>query len=109
MRCDCHVHIVGAIARYPQVSARTYQAGPASLDALQRHGRERDVARFVLVQPSFYGSDNTLLLEGLDALRGDGRGVVVIDPTATSQGELAAFAQRGACGLRLNLYSTAAG
>jgi predicted TIM-barrel fold metal-dependent hydrolase len=33
-RCDTHVHIVGPIERYPQVSTRTYQAGPASLDEL---------------------------------------------------------------------------
>jgi predicted TIM-barrel fold metal-dependent hydrolase len=108
MRCDSHVHIVGAIERYPQVATRTYQAGPAPLDELQRRGRERDVARFVLVQPSFYGIDNTLLLEGLDALRGNGRGVAVIDPDRTPPDELEGLARRGVCGLRLNHYSTAA-
>jgi len=109
IRCDSHVHIVGAIERYPQVPTRTYQAGPAPLDELQRRSRERDVARFVLVQPSFYGADNTLLLEGLDALQGNGRGVVVIDNAATSREQLAALAQRGVRGLRLNVYSSAAG
>ena len=109
MRCDSHVHIVGAIERHPQVSTRTYQAGPAPLDVLQRLGQERDIARFILVQPSFYGTDNTLLLEGLDALQGNGRGVAVIDPACTSPDELTAFAKHGVCGLRLNLYRAAAG
>jgi predicted TIM-barrel fold metal-dependent hydrolase len=60
----------------------------------------------VIVQPSFYGSDNTLLLQSLDALGGEGRGVAVVDP-AISQAMLEDFARRGVRGLRLNLYSTA--
>jgi predicted TIM-barrel fold metal-dependent hydrolase len=109
MRCDCHIHIVGPIGRYPQISTRAYQAAEAPLAALKAHGvAARGVTRFVVVQASFYGSDNTLLLESLDALAGDGRGVAVIDP-ATPEVLLAGFARRGVRGLRLNLYSTAAG
>jgi predicted TIM-barrel fold metal-dependent hydrolase len=61
------------------------------------------------VQPSFYENDNTLLLEGLDALGDRGRGVAVVDPDATASEMLASFARRGVRGLRLNLYSTRAG
>jgi predicted TIM-barrel fold metal-dependent hydrolase len=106
MRCDSHVHIVGPADRYPQSPSRTYLADVATLDDLKRRGATRDVTRFVIVQPSFYGSDNTLLLESLDALRGQGRGVVVIDP-ATPSGALDDYARRGVRGLRLNLYSAA--
>jgi predicted TIM-barrel fold metal-dependent hydrolase len=108
MRCDCHIHTVGPIGRYPQVATRTYQAAEAPLAALKAYGAARGVSRFVIVQPSFYGFDNTLLLESLDALAGDGRGVAVID-AATPEPLLADFARRGVRGLRLNLYSTAAG
>jgi len=108
MRCDCHIHVVGPIGRYPQISTRTYQAAEAPLAALKAHGAVRGVTRFVVVQASFYGSDNRLLLESLDVLAGDGRGVAVIDP-ATPEALLADFARRGVRGLRLNLYSTAAG
>jgi predicted TIM-barrel fold metal-dependent hydrolase len=108
MRCDCHIHVVGRIGRYPQVATRTYQAAAAPLAALKAHGAARGVSRFVIVQPSFYGFDNTLLLESLDALAGDGRGVAVID-AATPEPLLADFARRGVRGLRLNLYSTTAG
>jgi len=107
MRCDCHIHIVGPIGRYPQIPTRTYQAAEASLQALQAHGATRGVSRFVVVQASFYGADNTLLLESLDALGGEGRGVAVIDPAASP--EPMDLARRGVRGLRLNLYSTAAG
>src|SRR5215475_10471357 len=105
MRCDTHVHIVGPIERYPQIAARTYQAGPAPLDELRRRAAPHGIARFVIVQPSFYGTDNTLLLESLDALEGAGRGVAVIEGAATPLATLAEFARRGVRGLRLNLYS----
>jgi len=107
LRCDTHVHVVGPIGRYPQVANRTYQAAQAPLDALQALGAARGVTRFVIVQASFYGTDNTLLLESLDRLGGNGRGVAVIDPKATPQARLAELDRRGVRGLRLNLYSTA--
>jgi predicted TIM-barrel fold metal-dependent hydrolase len=109
MRCDAHVHIVGPIGRYPQIPTRTYLAGEASLDMLRGLGAARGVTRFVIVQASFYGTDNTVLLESLDTLGPDGRGVAVIDPARTSPATLAELGRRGVRGLRLNLYSTAAG
>jgi predicted TIM-barrel fold metal-dependent hydrolase len=108
MRCDSHVHIVGPPERYRQIVTRTYRAGPAPIDVLQRLGASRGVSRFVIVQPSFYGTDNTLLLESLDALGGNGRGVAVVDPATATPETLAVLARRGVTGLRLNLYSTIA-
>ena len=106
MRCDCHVHVVGPSDRYPQLPSRTYLADVATLDTLRRLGAGRGVTRFVIVQPSFYGTDNTLLLQSLDALQGEGRGVAVVDP-ATPQATLDDYARRGVHGVRLNLYSSA--
>jgi predicted TIM-barrel fold metal-dependent hydrolase len=57
------------------------------------------------VQPSFYGIDNSMLLESLDALAGRGRGVVVINPETTSARTLSGMSAQGVRGLRLNLYS----
>jgi predicted TIM-barrel fold metal-dependent hydrolase len=99
MRCDSHVHIIGPIAQSPQVKTRTYLAPPASLDELARAAAPRDVTRFVIVQPSFYGTDNTVLLESLDALGPRGRGVAVIDPAQTSKATLEDYAARGVRGL----------
>lgn len=105
MRCDSHVHIVGTPDRYPQVSERTYLAGVAPLDELKRRGAPHGITRFVIVQPSFYGFDNSATLDALDALDGNGRGVAVIDPNATSAHILADMHRRGVRGLRINLYS----
>ena len=69
--CDSHVHIVGDLARYPMVAGRTYTPGVARLDELERVAAPAGVTRFVIVQPSFYGTDNRCTL---DALR-------ILDPT----------------------------
>jgi predicted TIM-barrel fold metal-dependent hydrolase len=105
MRCDSHVHIVGPSDRCPQVAERTYLAGIATLDQLECAAAVRAVRRFVIVQPSFYGTDNSLLLESLDVLAGRGRGVAVINPQTTSARQLAEMARHGVRGLRINLYS----
>lgn len=104
-RCDSHVHIVGPAARYPQVAGRTYLAGPALLETLRQHGRARGIERFVIVQPSFYGTDNSALLDALDALQGNGRAVAVVDPATVADDTLADHHRRGVRGLRVNLYS----
>jgi predicted TIM-barrel fold metal-dependent hydrolase len=109
MRCDCHVHIVGPAERYPQIPSRTYLAQPAPLETLRRRGAMRGITCFVLVQPSFYGTDNTLLLESLDSLGNQGRGVAVVDAAKTTPDRLIALRRRGVRGLRLNLYSSRAG
>jgi len=105
MRCDSHVHVIGPIERYPQVPTRTYLSMPAPVKDLQRAGAPRGVSRFVIVQPSFYGTDNTMTVEALEALGPDGRGVVVIDPANTPREELDRFAKYGVRGVRINLYS----
>jgi predicted TIM-barrel fold metal-dependent hydrolase len=108
-RCDSHVHVVGAIGRYPQMPTRAYLADLAPLEELQRVAAECAISRLVIVQPSFYGADNTLLLESLRQLGPLGRGVVVIDPVAMTPERLADHAALGVRGLRVNLYSTLEG
>lgn len=105
MRCDSHVHIVGPPNRYPQLAERTYLADIATLKQLENVSATRAVRRFVIVQPSFYGVDNSLLLESLDVLSGRGRGVAVINPRVMSARTLATYAAQGVRGLRINLYS----
>jgi predicted TIM-barrel fold metal-dependent hydrolase len=105
MRCDSHVHIVGPQDRFPQLADRTYLADIATLKQLENASAPRAIRRFVLVQPSFYGADNSLLLDGLDMLAGRGRAVAVVNPETTSARTLFSMAEQGVRGLRLNLYS----
>ncbi|MBM3528590.1 MAG: amidohydrolase [Alphaproteobacteria bacterium] len=108
MRVDCHVHIVGPAERYPQVAERTYLAGLAPVETLIANGAPHGISRFVIVQPSFYGDDNSCTLDALDALAGRGRGVAVVDPESVRPESLADFHRRGVRGLRINLYSPVA-
>ena len=103
--CDAHVHIVGDAKKHPQAQGRSYTAASAGLEDLEREAAASGVSRFVIVQPSFYGTDNTVLLGALDALGDRGRGVAVVDPANAPAEMLEELALRGVRGLRINLYS----
>jgi predicted TIM-barrel fold metal-dependent hydrolase len=104
--CDCHVHVVGTTDRFPQAAHGSYIAGPATVESLRAVAEPLGVSRFVIVQPSFYGTDNSCLFEALDQLGDSGRGVAVVDPTSTTSSTLESYRRRGICGLRLNVYSS---
>lgn len=104
--CDAHIHVVGDPARYPMLPSRSYTPPPATIEQLQLLGAPHDITRFVVVQPSFYGTDNTQLVEALQALGGEGAGVAVLDPDDTAEAELQRLAAARVRGLRINLYST---
>jgi hypothetical protein len=63
--CDCHQHIIGDRARFPMAPTRKYTPGEAPLSELQNVHRVMKIKRAVLVQPSFYGADNSCLLSAL--------------------------------------------
>jgi predicted TIM-barrel fold metal-dependent hydrolase len=104
--CDCHVHIVGPTVRFPQAAQGSYVAGPAAVESLRAVAEPLGVSRFVIVQPSFYGTDNSCLFEALDKLGDSGRGVAVVDEASITSGILESYDQRGIRGLRLNFYSS---
>ena len=64
----------------------------------------------IVVQPSFYGTNNSFLLDVLDTAHRQAeltmRGVVVIDPE-TGPDTIAALSRRGVVGMRLNLVGWA--
>jgi predicted TIM-barrel fold metal-dependent hydrolase len=103
--CDCHTHVVGDAAAYPMVADRHYTPGPAPHDALLQHMARTGLERVVIVQPSFYGTDNRCLLDSLDGLQGRGRGIAVVDTDGVGGGQLADLHARGVRGLRVNVES----
>ncbi len=102
--CDCHTHVVGDAARYPMVAQRPYTPAPAPHEALLAHLRCNGLQRTVIVQPSFYGSDNRCMLDSLARLQGAGRGVAVVDDEA-DDAALAHLHSVGVRGLRINVES----
>ena len=105
---DCHVHVVAPADPFPQQPERHYLAAPASIDRLKQEAGDR-VKRFVIVQPSFYGTDNRVTLAGVAALEGKGRAVAVIDQRTQSDAFLQEFHHKGVRGLRVNLNSSLRG
>lgn len=52
--------------------------------------------------PSFYGTDNSILLDGLDYFNGSCIGVAVVDPDSVSNETLALYHDKGVRGVRVN-------
>src|SRR4051812_37091390 len=75
---DVHNHIVGPQSKYPMYEKRTYTPPEASVAQLRALRKELGVARNVIVQPSFYGFDNSCLLDAVKDLGTSARGVAVV-------------------------------
>ena len=99
---DVHNHIVGPMAKYPMAATRTYTPPEASVAQLRALRTQLGVARNVIVQPSFYGFDNTQLVDALTQLGTSARGIAVV-PQTVSDTELQRLAKAGVTGVRLNL------
>lgn len=98
---DCHVHVFDATL---PAHRGHYLPMDRSLDQIEATARAHGVERLVLVQPSVYGTDNSLLLRALAIEPGRHRGVVVVGDDITDA-ELDAMHARGVRGVRFNLVS----
>jgi 2-pyrone-4,6-dicarboxylate lactonase len=103
---DLHVHIFGPADRYPHVEKPHYTLPDGTLAQYRSLMPHLGIKRFVIVQPSFYGSDNSCLLDTLIEVGGLARGVVMIEPDMTDA-ELDGFHQRGVRAVRLDLFKLA--
>jgi predicted TIM-barrel fold metal-dependent hydrolase len=96
---DCHAHVFGPYGRYPLAAERSYTPpeAPAAeyLALLDRLG----MAHGVLVHPSAYGEDHSLLLDVL-AANPQLRGVMVL--RAADRMTLAELRAKGVRGLRFS-------
>lgn len=102
--CDCHVHVVGPKAQYPLTKQRSYTPMDAPLPALHAHLARLRLDRAVVVQPSFYGTDNRCTLAALAGLGPNVRGVAVVDANI-APGEIDRMHTAGIRGIRINLAS----
>lgn len=103
--CDTHAHVFSHHKRYPFSHDRTYTPPEASLDEYLELHRILGIERGVLVQPSVYGTDNSLHLNALRQLREQGheyRGVCVVKPEIT-MAQLEDLHEAGFRGVRMNL------
>jgi 2-pyrone-4,6-dicarboxylate lactonase len=106
--CDTHAHICGPIARHPYSERRVYTPPDALLPAYRHMLDTLGVERCVLVQPSVYGIDNSVMLEAMGALGRSCRGVAVVDD-GVSDAELERLDAAGVRGVRVNVVDVAEG
>lgn len=97
--CDCHAHIMGPKARYAYSPARVYTPPDCLLPDYLKMLGTIGVERAVLVQPSVYGTDNTVMLDAMKAAGNRLRGVAVVaeDISDTELKQLDAAGVRGVC------------
>jgi predicted TIM-barrel fold metal-dependent hydrolase len=103
--CDCHVHIIGDTAQFPFAADRLYTPPPATTDMLSELHRTLKIDRVVLVQPSFYGTDNACMLDALRRVGSRARGVAVVDKSMPGS-VLEEMKVAGVRGVRLNLETS---
>jgi tetratricopeptide (TPR) repeat protein len=97
---DCHAHVM----RRDLPLAPDRHSGPKHDVTVEEFLGELDghaISHGILTAPSFYGTDNSLLLSALDAAAGRLRGTAIVAPDIAEE-ELAAMDRRGIVGIRLN-------
>jgi len=102
---DCHAHVMrrdAPLAPDRHSAPKRDCSVEEYLALLDAHG----ISHGVLTAPSFYGTDNSLLLDALDRAGGRLRGTVIVAPDV-DRSSLEAMAARGAVGIRLNWFRRA--
>ena len=102
--CDVHFHVFEP--GYPHVGRPHYTFPEATIDQYLALCGFLGIERMVLVQPSFYGTDNSLLLHALERIGARCRGVVMVED-GISDVELDRFHALGVRAIRLDLFARA--
>jgi predicted TIM-barrel fold metal-dependent hydrolase len=100
---DCHVHVFDASAAE---RPGHYVPSHHALSEIEPLAQRSGIGHLVLVQPSVYGTNNSVMLQALEAAPGRHRGVAVVDPTIGDD-ELDRLHAAGVRGVRFNLVSPA--
>jgi predicted TIM-barrel fold metal-dependent hydrolase len=100
--CDTHAHILGPAARYAYSPARVYTPPDCLLPDYLKMLATLGVERAVLVQPSVYGTDNTVMLGAMKSAGNRFRGVAVVAENI-SDTELKKLDAAGVRGVRVNI------
>lgn len=106
--CDCHAHICGPQAAFDYIPERIYTPPDALLPAYDHLLDALGVARAVLVQPSFHGSDNRAMLAAMQASAREMRGVAVLADDVDER-QLETMHAAGIRGARLNIVDVKSG
>jgi 2-pyrone-4,6-dicarboxylate lactonase len=102
--CDVHFHVFEP--GYPEVAKPHYTFPDGPLSKYLALCDYLGIDRMVLVQPSYYGTDNALTIDTLKKLGRRARGVVMVEENISGE-ELGAFHAAGVRAIRLDLFARA--
>jgi 2-pyrone-4,6-dicarboxylate lactonase len=97
---DCHFHVIGPEDRFPMAAGRSYTPAEASLQHWRDTLGPLGVTRGVVVQPSFYGTDNRAMLDALAQAGGAAVGIAAVAESVEDD-ELDSLAAAGVRGVRM--------
>lgn len=98
---DAHVHVFDSAA---PAREGHYTPGTRTLAEIETVGARSGIGHVVLVQPSVYGTDNSVLLRALRTQPGRHRGVAVLDADVPDA-QMDTLHRAGVRGIRFNLVS----
>jgi len=102
--CDAHFHVFGPQDRYPYGAGLRYKPPYEPLEAYLKLARRIGFERFVFVQPSAYGFDNSCMFDAMRQLDASSRrGIVDLDETSAPDRILAHWQELGVRGIRVNI------
>lgn len=99
--CDCHIHVLGPYAKYPQASERAYSAPEAPLPDMLKLLRTMGLQRVVIAHVSAHGIDFRVTMDAIRAMGRDARGTIMLLPSMTDN-DIARFHEGGIRGVRLS-------
>ena len=97
---DTHMHVFEA--RFPLAPTATSKPPEAPVRDYLKLCERLGIERYVVVQPSGYGTDNSCTLEAIAAMGERARGIAVVDESATDA-ELQRLDKAGIRGLRFHM------
>ena len=106
LACDCHIHVYDE--GRPLAPSATFKPPHAPLAAYRQVQQALGLTRVVLVQPTGYGFDNSLMLDSLAQLGKNARAVAVLPPEV-SDSELQRLHSLGVRGVRFMMIDGAGG
>src|SRR6202140_5589397 len=105
--CDAHFHVFGPAEKYPYGSDIRYKPPYEPIELYLELARRIGFVRYVFVQPSAYGFDNSCMLDSMrqldPAIR---RGIIDLDEKNTSDRQLADLKATGVRVISANTSTT---
>jgi predicted TIM-barrel fold metal-dependent hydrolase len=97
---DCHFHVIAPPDQAPMAAGRSYTPAPASVGEWGAALAPLGVTHGVVVQPSFYGTNNRVLLDALEEGHGRLVGIAAVGADV-SDAELDRLVNGGVRGVRV--------